>query len=216
SNQFLTLFTSDSKKHTMNLVSVSEVKNDQLKQHAACKSSSYQRIRKLSDNCSDRSNSVSVVNTTSQSIACWLIDASDFLLRMADTAVIEALRKPSKFRNLKCSRRCSGGIVEYLFSYAAACSTVLFILLILYSACDADAFLNVVHTFVRSFIFVNEIDHKQWPGVKCDDDVFIYKCKMTNICTKLFLFFKIVVSKPAANLLTTIEKPLSTCPVGDA
>ncbi|KRX66658.1 Rap guanine nucleotide exchange factor, partial [Trichinella sp. T9] len=34
-------------------------------------------------------------------IACWLIDASDFLLRMADTAVIEALRKPSKFRNLK-------------------------------------------------------------------------------------------------------------------
>ncbi|OUC44789.1 hypothetical protein D917_08827 [Trichinella nativa] len=62
SNQFLTLFTSDSKKHTMNLVSVSEVKNDQLKQHgeksthcssvslrffisslsAACKSSSYQ------------------------------------------------------------------------------------------------------------------------------------------------------------------------------
>ncbi|KRY10576.1 General transcription factor IIH subunit 4, partial [Trichinella patagoniensis] len=121
SNQFLTLFTSDSKKHTINLVSVSEVKNDQLKQHgeknthcssislrffisslsAACKGSSYQRIRKLSDNCSDRSNSVSVVNTTSQSIACWLIDASDFLLRMADTAVIEALRKPSKFRNLK-------------------------------------------------------------------------------------------------------------------
>ncbi|KRZ71774.1 Rap guanine nucleotide exchange factor [Trichinella papuae] len=121
SNQFLTLFTSDSKKHTTNLVSVSEVANDQLKQHdeksthccsvslrffisslsAACKSSSYQPIRKLSDNCSDRSNSVSVVNAILQSIAGWLIDASDSVLRMADTAVIEALRKPSKFRNLK-------------------------------------------------------------------------------------------------------------------
>ncbi|KRX38606.1 Rap guanine nucleotide exchange factor, partial [Trichinella murrelli] len=41
------------------------------------------------------------LNFLLQSIACWLIDASDFLLRMADTAVIEALRKPSKFRNLK-------------------------------------------------------------------------------------------------------------------
>ncbi|KRZ50474.1 Rap guanine nucleotide exchange factor [Trichinella nativa] len=77
-----------------------------------------QRIRKLSDNCSDRSNSATLefcptlilfyfflvwgsLNFLSQSIACWLIDASDFLLRMADTAVIEALRKPSKFRNLK-------------------------------------------------------------------------------------------------------------------
>ncbi|OUC39975.1 hypothetical protein D917_04446, partial [Trichinella nativa] len=168
-----------------------------------------QRIRKLSDNCSDRSNSVSVVNTTSQSIACWLIDASDFLLRMADTAVIEALRKPSKFRNLKYD-------LSPLQLVQLCCLYFLFFILLVMQMVNFSAFLNVVHTFVRSFIFVNKIDHKQWPGVKCDDDVFIYKCKMTNICTKLFLFFKVVVSKPAANLLTAFEKPLSTCPVGDA
>ncbi|KRY65868.1 Rap guanine nucleotide exchange factor, partial [Trichinella pseudospiralis] len=82
-----------------------------------------QRIRKLSDNCSDRLNSAtlefcpililfyffpclgffefSIIVCFLQSIAGCLIDASDFVLRMADTAVIEALRKPSKFRNLK-------------------------------------------------------------------------------------------------------------------